>query len=156
MLAGIDVVENTTEWHFPGQNFTGPGTHIVSKIKNGVLPNNKTDFITMLHDISYLQHAEDGSLVDDYKAIIHSDFSLPGLVTKAGMIGKHLGLASLINYNQRLDGKTVDETKFIGDVLAAYVTTEEPYKSQFLMYDTPLSYLGNVEQSDSGGTSQNW
>lgn len=76
--------ETTTEWHYPGQQYTGPGTHIVTRLLNLSLPANKTDFVTMLHDIDYMSTAT--PLSSDIRAIRNSDYSLPGLATKMGLI----------------------------------------------------------------------
>jgi len=32
----------------------GPGTHIVNRIKNNIMPINKTDTAAMLHDVNYM------------------------------------------------------------------------------------------------------
>lgn len=73
--------------HFPGQNYTGPGTRVATNIYNNVKPTNKTDAVTMLHDIDYIRFAGSPKHVDqaDYYAIQNSDNSAAGIATKVGL-----------------------------------------------------------------------
>lgn len=41
------------EKHFPGHNFTGPGTQITWRLEHGIKPMNKVDEASMYHDIEY-------------------------------------------------------------------------------------------------------
>jgi hypothetical protein len=68
----------------------GPGTHIITKILNGVKPNSKTDAIAMIHDIDYLTQEE--PIYSDLRAIFQSGFDLEGLVMKTG-----LGMRSVLD-----------------------------------------------------------
>jgi hypothetical protein len=63
------VAESGQEYHYPGTNFLGPGTHIKEKLESGVLPTSPTDFKAFIHDISYQQ--EDHDKADD--AFLHND-----------------------------------------------------------------------------------
>lgn len=45
--------ENTSEIHFPGYNYMGPGTHVLERIKNGISPVNSLDMVAKKHDIEY-------------------------------------------------------------------------------------------------------
>jgi len=83
------------QWHFPGQNYTGPGTHILSNIYHHVKPNNKTDFVTLVHDVDYgiAENAVDAWKAD-YKAIKNADNDLSGIVTKVGLTARSLVLPS--------------------------------------------------------------
>lgn len=76
--------------HYPGQQYTGPGTHFIDKIYGGVEPKNKTDFVTLLHDYQYMYNK--GEDEADALAIKNSDYSMPGLATKLG-----LGMRGIIN-----------------------------------------------------------
>lgn len=75
------------QFHFPGQNYTGPGTRIATNFINNVKPNNKTDAATMMHDVDYMI-AKDAkqAFLADVRAIANSDNSLAGLATKAGLV----------------------------------------------------------------------
>ena len=80
------IIEDSIQYHFPGQNYTGPGTHVYTNIMNYKLPVNKTDFVTMLHDIQYMQYAGIDNVDDiDDLAIAHADYDLPGIATKIGL-----------------------------------------------------------------------
>lgn len=46
--------EKSKEWHLPFHNFIGPGTHILTRLKNGVKPINKADAAALIHDVEYL------------------------------------------------------------------------------------------------------
>lgn len=79
-------VEDSIEFHYPGQNFTGPGTHIYQRVMDKVLPNNRTDAVTLMHDVDYML-ATNSAMADkaDADAIKNSDWSRAGLATKLGL-----------------------------------------------------------------------
>ena len=62
------------EWHFPGHNFTGPGTRLEERLERGDEPVNRVDALSLHHDIRYqtIEKNSDGSyfnLIDDYETI---------------------------------------------------------------------------------------
>lgn len=46
-------VEDTTEFHLPGHNYLGPGTHVLDRIRSRVKPVDSDDYNAFLHDIDY-------------------------------------------------------------------------------------------------------
>lgn len=47
-----NLIEKTgKEFHWPGMNFTGPGTHLQKKFKHGDRGVNRLDEIAKIHDI---------------------------------------------------------------------------------------------------------
>lgn len=75
------------EWHVPGNQFLGPGTHIVDRINRRVLPSNRTDFVAMLHDIDYLMGAGDKGWTRDadFRAISQARNSILDHIMKVGL-----------------------------------------------------------------------
>jgi len=71
---------------------------VVTKVLSGVLPVTQPDFLALMHDIDYLKYSGDESLVAkvaDMKAILSSDYSLEGLLMKAGLLARTaFGLSS--------------------------------------------------------------
>lgn len=61
----------------------GPGTHVITKILNGVLPKSETDLIAMYHDIDYLTNEE--PIFSDMRAIGKTEFNLQGIAMRAGL-----------------------------------------------------------------------
>jgi len=63
------------EWHFPGHNFTGPGTRLEERLERGDEPVNRVDELSLHHDIRYQtisKNSEDDGLfnfVSDYETI---------------------------------------------------------------------------------------
>ena len=63
------------EWHFPGHNFTGPGTRLNERLERGDEPVNRVDELALHHDIRYQtirrNSKDDGFLnfVSDYETI---------------------------------------------------------------------------------------
>jgi len=63
------------EWHFPGHNFTGPGTRLNERLERGDEPVNRVDELSLHHDIRYQtirrNSEDDGFLnfVSDYETI---------------------------------------------------------------------------------------
>lgn len=131
--------------HFPGQNFTGPGTHIVTHLLNHKMPANKTDFATMLHDIDYLRtagHPELQRQVDD-RAIHNSEWTkIEGLATVAGLsLRKILDL----EYNKPMEGYTAEQTQQIGEAAIQYVMNDPHYYKLFDYYGVdPSQYTDKI------------
>jgi hypothetical protein len=113
----LETILNNTEYHVPGQSFTGPGTHVATKLLNNILPKNKTDYYTMLHDIEY---SGPSSLKSDLNTILRSDFDIPGVLTKLGL-GAVLPL-SIIGKNPFT---VLDKDKY--DTMKKYISMEPNY-----------------------------
>jgi endonuclease III-like uncharacterized protein len=125
-LSTYATTEHGIQWHLPGQNYTGPGTHIVNNIINNVEPNNLTDLVTMMHDVDYMTDTTAWqSIKSDLKAIKNSDFSLQGLATKLG-----LTLRSIIYPNNFYGGDVQ-----IGQKLKSFVKNSVFWQSQFNRYN---------------------
>jgi len=81
-------VEDGVEYHYPGSNFTGPGTHVIDKVMSGVQPNSYTDSIARQHDIDYLKYNDTylGGAYADIKAIAQTylrPFDVEGMAMRA-------------------------------------------------------------------------
>lgn len=126
--------ETTTEWHFPGQQYTGPGTHIVTRLLSSSLPANKTDFVTMLHDIEYM--GKSTPLSSDIRAIRNSDYTLQGLATKMGLITRSvIDALPFVNLKFNKPGN-------VGRSLMMYVLTSPVYRPLFDKYQiNPNQYM---------------
>jgi hypothetical protein len=51
-----DILHGETipnKYHWPEHNYAGPGTDIAGQINNNVLPIDKDDYISFLHDVDY-------------------------------------------------------------------------------------------------------
>jgi len=57
-------LEETLEFHLPGHNFTGPGTHVIERVEQSVQPVNRTDAIALTHDINYILAGNNPKLAD--------------------------------------------------------------------------------------------
>ncbi len=118
--AWATIHQPTTEYHFPGQNFTGPGTNLVRRILRGDLPNNYQDAVTLIHDIDYMSYMS-ADEADD-RAITRSDASIAGLVTRTGLgIRKVLGLK-------------FNAPSYIGNILRRYVRLHPLYSKNLQSY----------------------
>ena len=76
------------EFHWPGYQYMGPGTHLEKRLKRGDPGKNRLDRISKTHDIDY---SKARSLKDKHKAnrkMIASITKLPGKKTKTERIVK--------------------------------------------------------------------
>ena len=76
------------EFHWPGYQYMGPGTHLEKRLKRGDPGINRLDRISKTHDIDY-SHAR--SLRDKHKAdrkMIKSIEKLPGKKSKTERVVK--------------------------------------------------------------------
>jgi hypothetical protein len=94
------------------------------------MPKNKTDFVTLLHDIQYMQKID--PVQADNIAIANADYSLPGIVTKTGLtIRKYLGL----KFND-------DKHYEIGDLAMNFIMKSPQYSKLFTKYNVdPQDYI---------------
>lgn len=47
------------EFHLPGHNYAGPGTHVKNRVLNRVKPTTALDTAALIHDIEYLYLDQD-------------------------------------------------------------------------------------------------
>lgn len=124
----------STEYHFPGQSYTGPGTHVVTRILNNDIISNKTDFVTLLHDIEYMGGVK--PYRSDMRAIRNSDWSLPGIATKLGL-GSRIILDAIPGISVKFN-----EDKGLSMVLMDYLLNSAYYAPMFKKYEiNPMNYL---------------
>jgi len=120
--------ETGIQFHYPGSNFTGPGTHVAYNILNNILPTSKTDYVARQHDIDYLKSSGDPfqAMIDDAKAIARSDFSLEGLAMKTGLFSRMAGSLytgfNSFNFNQNNDTHEFNRQK--GAILQSIIDSE--------------------------------
>ena len=84
-----------TEFHWPGYQYMGPGTHLEKRLKRGDPGINRLDRISKIHDIDYSRAR---SLKDKHKAdrkMIKSIENLPGTKTKTERVVKNIMKAKL-------------------------------------------------------------
>jgi hypothetical protein len=127
-LKSLADFEVSIQYHYPGMQYMGPGTHIINNILNGVLPATYNDMIALIHDINYLQYAGDDVTQSDFDAINSFDAGLSGI---AGSIGLYLGHLQPMNFNNALPTLTNTETQFVGKTLKDYVEEDPKFQEQF-------------------------
>lgn len=107
---------------------------MISNILNRVKPKNKTDLVTLFHDIAYL-HNHDSDAAD-YKAIRDSDNSWQGLATKVGLLGRTL---SGIRFNAKEEYPYIKQLydKAVRDNLEMIQREgiDLPYYNEFNLHD---------------------
>lgn len=78
------------EFHWPGYQYMGPGTHLAKRLKRGDPGINRLDRIAKTHDIDY---SKARSLKDKHKAdrkMINSISKLPGKKTMTERVVKNI------------------------------------------------------------------
>jgi len=121
------LLEKTTEWHYPGSNYTGPGTHVITRILNHVFPTDYNDALTLIHDIEYLMYSKRPEIIarSDQTAINQATNNLHGMVIKIGLsIRKGLDLPFY---------KTIIPEK-VGYLLKDFVLQDLEWKSVLEQY----------------------
>jgi len=65
----------------------GPGTHVFERVINHELPTSKTDTLALVHDIEYMIGTSIPKELDraDNQAIANADYSISGMIMKAGL-----------------------------------------------------------------------
>lgn len=106
----------------PFYNYMGPGTHIVDRIKKGVLPVNDTDRIALAHDINYMIADGLPQLIELSDQIAMSKASGTG----SNWLKTGLVLREILHLKE---GYT--PTRKVGVLLRDYVLKEPIYKGMF-------------------------
>lgn len=112
--------EDTYEFHVPGYNFMGPGTHIYNRIENGTQPTNYTDRLALAHDVNYYLASGSHPLLDkaDDLAIDKASwFKREGILMKIGLTLRKLTHVKENN----------EDTKNLGLYLKNKLITDERY-----------------------------
>jgi len=91
---GVDIqkwlAKTSIEFHWPGYQYMGPGTHLAKRLKRGDPGINRLDKIARQHDIDY-SHAQ--NLQDKWKAdtkMIKAIDRLPGKTTMTERVVKRI------------------------------------------------------------------
>jgi len=121
--------------HYPGTNYLGPGTHVISNILNNKQPTSYTDYVAMLHDIDYLSNG--GQDHADAVAMSRADNSLQGFAMKFGLgarvfastLKEALGLKPL-KFNGRTDTYDIDTSKLQQTLKERAQNFPVPFSSQ--------------------------
>lgn len=79
-------MEDTLQLHYPGSEYLGPGTHIITKILKQIKPTSYVDALALRHDIEYLQDGE--ALFSDIRAAKQADTSIQGVLMKIGLVSR--------------------------------------------------------------------
>jgi hypothetical protein len=119
--------ENSLQFHLPTTQFVGPGTHVITKIVNSVMPTSATDAIALKHDVDYLIANDNYNEIvrADMRAITQSDFGIQGLLMKLGLSTK-----LLLGYSFH-SSNTPGLSKLIGMRAKNYVKLDEQYRNKF-------------------------
>lgn len=113
----------------------GPGTHVITRILRGDKPVAHNDFLAMLHDVQYLQTVGHEPTIPDQLAVVLSDYSVPGLAMKAGLLTRY---GFKLGFNTNPYNVTNGECRSIGDALMQII--KEQHGEQFTKYDINPNY----------------
>jgi len=121
--------QDTTEYHYPGTNYLGPGTNVEKRIRRGDQPTSYIDKIARQHDVDFLisNGSMVGGLMDNIRAISKAylnPLSLQSMAMRLGLSAENLlRIISFgnIQYNTKLPGRTQEETRNIGLSLDKYI-----------------------------------
>ena len=84
------IAKTGKEFHWPGYQYMGPGTHLAKRLKRGDPGKNRLDQIAKQHDIDYSRAK---NLQDKWKAdtkMIQAIDRLPGKKTKTERVVKKI------------------------------------------------------------------
>ncbi|AJP61553.1 capsid-like protein [Choristoneura biennis entomopoxvirus 'L' virophage] len=70
------------EMHYPGHNFTGPGTNIELKLEKNIKPVDKVDENSLIHDIDYMHYKDNYNRKIADKELINRNNNLNTLDSK--------------------------------------------------------------------------
>ncbi len=129
------IKETTSERHFPLLNYMGPGTHIVERINNRIMPVGRADAAAMVHDINYLRFAGDEEAISraDDLFIRESGFGLQGVTGKVGILLKKTLFPGA--FSDPLPNHSKLATNQIGQVLKDKVLNDPDYSMWLKAYD---------------------
>ncbi len=71
-LSEIGELEDTAQFHMPGHNYMGPGTHTISNILSQLEPVDSVDKLSRKHDLDYLKARNNNDLLAADNSMINS------------------------------------------------------------------------------------
>lgn len=121
----IESEKLSTEYHYPGTNYLGPGTRVTTNIVNDVQPTSYIDGLARQHDIDYMLSSGSytGAVAADIKAILgsYAEISLQSIALRLGLsarlLANTLTFGQLANYNLNLPNMSHEQTQQVGQLL---------------------------------------
>lgn len=121
----------------------GPGTHVIERINNGLLPTSREDAIALIHDLEYLRAAGDPWLLDlaDQNAIhrlgktatfVSSIF--PELFSRAWVMNVGLKLRRAFQFQPNFGNNSVQSMRKTADAYLDYIHMEPKYLQSLQKY----------------------
>lgn len=126
---------NSTEFHLPGYNYLGPGTHVVSNIKQHVMPTTRADAVAMIHDIEYLIATNNESKLK--RADKHAIDQAKGFTPDVLLLKTGLTLRSSLHLPLQVETtpEKITETQRAGLELRRAVLADPQYQNIMQLYD---------------------
>jgi len=125
----VPPLETSTEWHYPFTEYMGPGTHVISKVLNAVLPRNYLDAVSLTHDINYLLATANPKLLNqaDNVAIGKAMFAFPSLQRTTFVAGLLTRKVLQLKTDEHA-GQFLQYTRW-GNTLKSIVLNSDKFKS---------------------------
>lgn len=129
--------------HYPGANFMGPGTHVIQRINDGLIPTSREDAIALIHDLEYLRAAGDPWLLDlaDQNAIhrlgntaVFVSSIFPELFTRAWAMNVGLKSRRALQLKPNFGDNSVQSMRNAADAYLDYIHTEPKFLTSLQKY----------------------
>jgi len=118
--------------HYPGHNFTGPGTDVHGRIRLGIRPTNKVDAGSMQHDLDY------GIIKDTWSAGRINDEEAADWVRKADL--------KLVRHVEALKGRDIPDD---GSQRAVSIAMRSKMLSEDLGLLNPLMFMKGLDSNET-------
>jgi hypothetical protein len=123
----IKIESEYKPFHYPGSDYTGPGTPIITNVLGKVGPNSYISSVARQHDIDYMKsHGFFNDLYSDAKAISKSFFmpTTESFAMRAGLGMRSFGSVidaivgtDFAGFNKPMPGLTLEETERLGNYI---------------------------------------
>jgi len=137
--------ETSTQFHYPGMNYMGPGTHIIKNVEEGVKPVSYTDSLSLAHDINYLLATGSHKKMDLADQIAQSRTGWTN--QDAAMLGG-LELRQYFHLKEKEGIENKDKLVEVGRYLRDQVLRDEKWKSVREEYDIkPSDFISTIDET---------
>ena len=148
-FACLDPTEHAR--HFPGHNFTGPGTHAVARIQAGIGPTNGVDACSMVHDLAYgfiKEMMEDKSITkaqsDRMTRLADEEFVANVNKVPSGELTDHSQFLAVAAMRAKMIAENagiISHNKFVGGKTAGAWSAFRPDVQQMKQYQNRIALL---------------
>lgn len=110
------------DFTLPGHNYMGPGTKIITNLRNNLMPTDNADLLSMKHDVAYLLANDIGDIQTADRAFRSNAIDYESMIAGAALKAKNiLGFDEYFLSNNKLtENQRIEISKMANNIEAEF------------------------------------